>query len=130
MEMLNFTDLIGVPYKDNGRSIEEGFDCYGLAIEVERRLGNELVDVVYSDHALQLVEEHLPTLNVVKTDKIETGVLLQMTFFEELHIGVAIDEKIFIHATINQGVRISPIKCYKVNGIFKVVNKNGNNQSL
>lgn len=124
---MNFTDLIGVPYKDNGRSKEEGFDCYGLAIEVEKRLGYDLEDVVYSDHRIELLEESTPTLNVVETDRIEEGVLLTMTFFEELHIGVALNDKTFIHATRNQGVRISPIKCYKVEKIFKVVNKNGNN---
>lgn len=128
--MLNFTDLIGVPYLENGRSKETGFDCYGLAIEVEKRFGLDLEDVVYSNHNIELAEQNIPTLNVERTDKIEPGVLLQMTFFEELHIGVALNDKVFIHATRNQGVRISPIKTYKVDGFFKVVKRNGNNKPL
>lgn len=127
--MHSFTDLIGVPYKDNGRTKEEGFDCYGLAIEVEKRLGNNLDDVIYSDHRIEHLQENLPTLNVEPTDKIELGTIIQMTFFGEIHIGVAINDRMFIHATYNQGVRISPIKVYEIQGLYKVVN-NGNNQSL
>ena len=37
--MVDFTDLIGVPFKDKGRSMEDGFDCYGLVKEVYKRYG-------------------------------------------------------------------------------------------
>ncbi len=38
--MADLKDLIGVPFKNRGRSREEGFDCYGLVKEVFRRYGN------------------------------------------------------------------------------------------
>ena len=37
--MINIDDLIGKPYITNGRG-EKGYDCYGLAIEVEKRFGH------------------------------------------------------------------------------------------
>lgn len=42
--MINIDDLLGVRYRHNGRDISTGFDCYGLAIEVEKRFGHTLPD--------------------------------------------------------------------------------------
>lgn len=42
--MINIDDLLGVRYKHNGRDLNSGFDCYGLAIEVEKRFGHTLPD--------------------------------------------------------------------------------------
>lgn len=119
--MLDVSDLIGVPYKTNGRD-KNGFDCYGLALEVERRLGTPLNDIFYSTaHDHNLVQEYEQTLNVVKTDIITEGTLLEFFIRGELHIGVAINEENFIHATTTQGVRISRIKCYPLENSYKVV---------
>ena len=37
--MIDFTDLIGVPFVNRGRSKDVGFDCYGLVMEVYKRYG-------------------------------------------------------------------------------------------
>lgn len=37
--MINIDDLVGKPYITNGRG-PNGYDCYGLAIEVEKRFGH------------------------------------------------------------------------------------------
>ena len=42
--MMDFTDLIGVPFHDKGRSKETGFDCYGLVKEVYKRYGKNIPD--------------------------------------------------------------------------------------
>lgn len=36
---INYTDLIGVQFKNQGRNCQEGLDCYGLVKEVYRRFG-------------------------------------------------------------------------------------------
>lgn len=118
--MLILKDLIGIPWKDNGRALD-GFDCYGLAIEIEKRLGKNLKDVIYNNHSEELENINVPTLNVEKTEKIEIGNIISMTIKSELHIGVIISDKEFIHATRNQGVRISLISNYKIKNIYKVI---------
>lgn len=114
------SDLIGVPYQLNGRTLD-GLDCYGLAIEVERRLGKNLRDVVYTNCDVELSAKNVPTLNVKKTDFINTGTLLEFHFKNELHIGVAINSTQFIHATMNCGVKISPINAYKIEAMYEVM---------
>lgn len=115
-----FSDLIGVPYKENGRD-KNGFDCYGLVIEAEKRIGNKLDDVVYDCHEIRLARENERLLNVVPCEKIERGCILEMHASGQLHIGMAINEKEFIHCTINQGVRISKISMATIFKVFKVV---------
>lgn len=40
--MINYTDLIGTPFVNEGRDSKKGLDCYGLVKEVYRRYGIEL----------------------------------------------------------------------------------------
>ena len=118
--MIDVSDLIGVPYKDNGRNPAEGLDCYGLAIEVERRLGKKLIDVVYENHDIELSQRYVPLLNIRKSDSIREGSLLEIHVGNTLHVAVALDAYRMIHATTNQGVRISRIAAYKIAGIYEV----------
>ena len=109
--MIDVADLIGVPFVEFGRDIKNGLDCYGLAIEVERRLGKNLKDVALEKFDREKVERTAPNLNVKKLrlDEISEGVILEFYGLQDkrLHIAVALDKNIFIHATENQGVRIS-----------------------
>lgn len=113
-------DLIGIPYKENGRDLK-GLDCYGLAIEVEKRLGKQLIDVWYENHDEVLADEFRPLLNIREVQNIKQGILLEMHKDGELHIGVALNETLMIHATINQGVRISRIGCLPVIHKYEVI---------
>ena len=107
--MINVTDLIGVPFVEFGRDIHAGLDCYGLAIEIEKRLGKELKDVVLERFDRNKVEKTVPALNVHKTDVIKEGTILEFYGKQDkrLHVAIALDSRTFIHATENQGVRIS-----------------------
>lgn len=121
LDSLTFADLIGVPYKEHGRDLS-GLDCYGCGIlAVYIACKKHLRDVVFEKNSIELEDILLPTLNVIPTNKIEPGNILEMTFFNELHIGVVIDSKRFIHATKNQGVRISQISCWNIRAMYKVI---------
>lgn len=45
MQIINIDDIIGVRYKFEGRTPKDGFDCYGLLLEVEKRFGHKLPDL-------------------------------------------------------------------------------------
>ena len=51
--MINYTDLIGTPFVNEGRDLKTGLDCYGLVMEVFRRFGIELPEYTanYNDAA-------------------------------------------------------------------------------
>jgi len=120
LDNFEISDLIGIPYKENGRDLN-GLDCYGLAIEVEKRLGKNLIDVVYDNHSEELAEEYKPLLNLREVSQIYRGVILEMHHDGELHIGVALNKEVMIHATINQGVRISKIGCLPIEHKYEVI---------
>lgn len=113
---INISDLIGVPYKDHGRD-NNGMDCYGLAIEVMRRYGYKLNDVVYENHNIELADRNVPTLNITPIDQAREGALLEMQYNGELHIGVCISKREFIHMT-RTGCRINLIGTLPIRGIY------------
>lgn len=122
---MDYTDLLGIKYKIHGRTKEEGFDCYGLAIEVLRRNEINLIDVFYRD--LNNISEikksviesiaHKTLVNPKKNCIIELSVL-----GEPCHIAVYIGNGYIIHATRNRGVIIEPLHRYstRIRGIYKV----------
>ena len=118
---IDYADLIGIPYKEHGRSKKDGFDCYGLVIECEKRHGKILNDSYYNGRSEKLSEENAPSLNVVKTDVIQEGTILEMRRNGNLHIGFALNENEFIHCTENQGVRVSHIDRKLILNIYEVV---------
>mgnify|MGYP003289976389 CR=1 FL=1 len=122
LKALTLADLIGIPYKDGGRDLA-GLDCYGLAIiAVYLITGKKLRDVSYTSHDEELSNKLAPTLNVRKTAEIKAGNIIEMTFNKEIHIGVIINAREFIHATYNMGVKLSQIKTTLINNIYEVVN--------
>lgn len=138
---MQIADLIGIPYKAGGRDAR-GLDCYGLALEVYRRLGVKLRDATQGDCAALLSSEKESTLNIRKTDTLQTGTLLVLDAAAKniafsgmerthsletsksapfLHIGVALNAREFIHATKAQGVRISAIKNFCIKSMYEVI---------
>ena len=109
-------DLLGKPYEEHGRG-PDAYDCYGLVIEVERRLGKALPDVVYQNHDLELSRK-AATLPLARTDRAERGSVIEIESKGELHIGVALSPTVMIHSTYNRGVCVHPIKMFKVRGIY------------
>lgn len=115
--MLNINDLLGVRFTNHGRSIEEGFDCYGLAIEVSKRLGHELKDLWYekacSETFSDNAENGISINSIEETDELKLGNLI--LFSNEngnmVHIGVMLDDEYFIHSDIG-GVKVVRLEDY------------------
>lgn len=115
--MLDIKDLLGVRFTSHGRSINEGFDCYGLAIEVSKRLGHNLKDLWYEKACPETftknADEGLGINNIFETNNLELGNLI--VFSDDkgnmIHIGVMLDDECFIHADIG-GVRVTRLEDY------------------
>lgn len=120
--MINVDDLIGVKYRKNGRTKEEGFDCYGLAIEVLKRFGHELPDIENArKDDYDFNECHLLVLKKVKVEEIpepQTAgdvVLIKQMGKAMTHIGVYMGNGQVIHCNIS-GVHIE--KLSRLNGMI------------
>lgn len=109
---IEISDLIGVPFVEFGRNPKTGLDCYGLVIEIERRYGKKLNDVVPEKFDSEKLQRTLPKINVRKTEKIEEGSILEFYGKRDnrLHVAVSLGGNIFIQSTENQGVRISSLE--------------------
>lgn len=116
-EKQDFADLIGVPYKRRGRGAD-GLDCYGLAIECARRNGRILPDVFYEGNEAALMDENLPTLPLEKCGEGDSD-FVAIVEKDRLHIGVMMKGGVFVHATENQGVRISKVAAFPRKEFYK-----------
>ena len=47
-ELLQYEDLIGVPFKRNGKSPDEGFDCYWLCWYLRERINRPIPEKEFS----------------------------------------------------------------------------------
>lgn len=117
--MINIDDLVGVRYRTNGRSIQGGFDCYGLAIEVEKRFGHNLPDldeIKMKDRDINSCEELcVKQTKAIQIDypKTEGDVLFMKDGAGVMnHIGVYLGDGRFIHCN-KYGVHIEKVAFYK-----------------
>lgn len=113
-----FDDLYDLPFMIHGRG-NGGYDCYGLVIEVERRLGREMKDL-YEEYTkenyLERLDENtrgfIENMNLVKTDRPSYGDII--VFFENgksVHVAVYLNRDDFIHCD-GRGVHIDNLRTY------------------
>ncbi len=119
---MTFTDLIGIPYKEHGRSKEEGFDCYGLVLECFRRAGTPLADLDYRSPSFTLSQADgaKAGLNVRQVPSPKPGRIIEMDYNGKVHIGYLADMNNVLHAT-ERGVRLSALAALKVRGFYEVL---------
>lgn len=125
--MINIDDLLGVRYRHNGRNAKTGFDCYGLAIEVEKRFGHILPDLdlfkadgrdfmVCKNIALNELCEKVQEVNEPEQ---EGDVILFNNNSVLNHIGVYLGNGKFIHCN-KYGVHIErTTQCYHIGKVYR-----------
>lgn len=116
--MLNINDLIGTKFYIHGRNKKEGFDCYGLVIEIAKRCGHYLPDLWYMDTSSETFSSSADTIlkelrNAVQKvyDPEEGDMVIFLEGLKMVHIGVMVDDERFIHCD-KSGVHISVLNAY------------------
>lgn len=105
--MITISDLIGKPFANKGRG-EKGYDCYGLAIEVSKRAGHNLEDVIYDVSKENVFNDNCPAVEASMKDRVrrltsdEVPMETDLVVFldakgRSVHIGVMLDSDKFIH---------------------------------
>jgi hypothetical protein len=119
-------DLIGCKYKPHGRTVEEGLDCYGVALIVLEREGIHLPDIFYPDTERETNQEIIHILKYgiphKKLDKPEKNCIIELTICGmPSHIGVYLGNGEFIHTT-DRGVVIEPLRRWekRVKGYYQI----------
>ena len=111
--MIDVTDLLGKPYVPHGRG-PDGYDCYGLVIEVCRRHGVELPDFDYQSYSEEFILKHISSLqtssHALKVDVLVEGavILFENSRGYKDHIGVYIGDNQIVHCN-EKGVRIESV---------------------
>ena len=115
--MTNFSDLIGVPFVNRGRSKDVGYDCYGLVKEVYRRYGYNIpeYDTDYTDteRINGLIAGNTKGYPWHKIAEPKAPCLLAIRFGAPYgvinHTGVYIGDGMFVHTRERIGVNIDSI---------------------
>ncbi|WP_196595461.1 glycoside hydrolase [Pectinatus frisingensis] len=116
--MIKYDDLIGAPFKNNGRDIKTGVDCYGLAMEVYSRFGiklpeffadyndsDKISNIIHGQMDSSVWREVKPPYPVPSLLAIRFGVPSPIIN----HTGVYIGNSRFIHIREKTGVCIENI---------------------
>jgi hypothetical protein len=123
-----FEDLIGKEYESNAKG-PDTFNCYGLCIEIYKRMGKDLKEYVSIDDP-SIVGD---LINQEKINFIEIShpepycfVLIKIHPKYTTHIGIVLSDcKSFIHARSKKGVTIEKLNNLiwknRIQGYFKYV---------
>lgn len=122
-----YDDLLGAKFKIHGRNRKEGFDCYGLAIEVLKRQGIEMKDVFYDNanfnDRTKIKNDMLEVIKAKRLEKACINCIVEIEVFgQPKHIGVYIGGGKMIHCTEKYGVVIEPLKRYanRIRGYYEI----------
>lgn len=133
--LIEVEKYIGIPYKHNGRSIEEGLDCWGLVMCIFKELGISLPgsdgynrpeqDWFKKDpdrywRFLQRVGEPLDIVQVKRYDIVYFALIGNSIVS---HAGVMLDNEKFIHTLQKRNCFVSKLDRYwlkKIRGVRRL----------
>ncbi len=122
---MKYDDLLNVPFKKSGRD-KNGFDCYGVVMECCKRAGTPLRDL-YGDivdlPANQVNDYISGGLNVKEIPAPKVGCLVYSIYKSNAHVGYIVSRGLVLHATIDKGVKISPLAALRPIAYYEVINE-------
>lgn len=126
MSDISYSDLIGIPYKFNGRD-KSGMDCYGLVLEMFKRNNVTLPDYLYEDDSdatiTKLISDNVEFAVELERPEPYCAVLFRQHKFGT-HMGVVLpDLSHFIHCSTGRNVaveKLGSMRWYsKIMGYYK-----------
>lgn len=122
---MKYDDLLNIPFKHLGRD-KTGYDCYGLVIECCRRAGKPLKD--YHKKIFSLPTEEINDyissgLNLRQIDKAKVGCIVLSEYKGNTHVGYIVEREKVLHATIDKGVKISPLFALHPIAYYEVIDE-------
>jgi cell wall-associated NlpC family hydrolase len=120
----SFRDLLGKKFAPHGRG-PENYDCYGLAIEVLKRYGKQLIDVQYVDDNREfnshVIHSFTSSFLILEVEVPNEGDLIVIRVGgTPSHLGVYIGDGKYIHAS-RKGVQIETMTSIrnKIEGFYR-----------
>ena len=105
-------DLLAVPWAEDGRDPAAGLDCFGLVVEVYRRLGVELPDPASPGFLSQRGGWEA-------ISDPEPGCAVLMVHQGRPHVGVYLGGGEILHSTLLSGVVVSSLRAARAAGLVK-----------
>lgn len=106
MHLPEYIDLFGVPFERGGRDPKRALDCYGLVIEMYRRMGISIRDF-QSPGTLEEIAE-IVSMEARNWKRVPIGTPASVVTFRVegvgAHVGFTIDGDRFVHAIEPIGV--------------------------
>ena len=122
---MKYDDLLNIPFKKFGRD-KNGYDCYGVVMECCKRAGTPLRDLYGDivDLPADSVNDHIiGGLNVREISAPKVGGLVYSIYKGNVHVGYIVSRGCVLHATIDKGVKISPLAALRPIAYYEVVNE-------
>ena len=122
---MKYDDLLNVPFKKFGRD-KNGFDCYGVVMECCKRAGTPLKDLYGDivDLPADGVNDYISGgLNVNEIPAPKVGGLVYSIYKSNVHVGYIVSRGLVLHATIDKGVKLSPLAALHPIAYYEVVNE-------
>ena len=122
---MKYDDLINIPFKKFGRD-KNGFDCYGVVMECCKRAGTPLKDLYGDivDLPADKVNDYISGgLNVRQIDEAKVGAIVYSMYHGNTHVGYIVERGKVLHATIDKGVKITPLIAMHPISFFEVINE-------
>lgn len=122
---MKYDDLLNIPFKKFGRD-KSGYDCYGVVMECCRRAGTPLKDLYGGivDLPADRVNDYVSGgLNVREIGAPKKGALVYSIYKGNVHIGYIVERGLVLHATIDKGVKISPLAALRPIAYYEVTNE-------
>lgn len=122
---MKYDDLLNIPFKKFGRD-KNGFDCYGVVMECCKRAGTPLKDLYDDivDLPVDKVNDYISGgLNVKQIKEAKIGAIVYSIYHGNTHVGYIVERGKVLHATIDKGVKITPLIAMHPIAFFEVINE-------